>query len=108
VVASFQAPLFHLSSNAFTVIIIVVVVVVVVVAIVVVVVVVIIIIIIIIIIIKSRDRAVGIALGYGLDDRSSRVLFPAEAGNFSHHRAQNSSGANPASYPIGTRRFPWG
>jgi hypothetical protein len=44
------------------------------------------------------------ALGYGLDDRGSRVRFPARAGNFSlHHRFQNGSGAHPASYPMGTR-----
>jgi hypothetical protein len=42
-------------------------------------------------------------LGYGLDDRGSRVRFPAGAGNFSlHHRVQNGSGAHPASYPMGT------
>jgi hypothetical protein len=41
---------------------------------------------------------------YRLDDRGSRVRFPAEAGNFSlHHRVQNGSGAHPASYPMGTR-----
>jgi hypothetical protein len=41
---------------------------------------------------------------YGLDDRGSRIRFPARAGNFSlHHRVQNSSGAHPASYPMGTR-----
>jgi hypothetical protein len=52
---------------------------------------------------QSRDSSVGIVLGYGLDDRSSRVQFPAGAGNFSlHHRVQNGSGAHPASYPIGT------
>jgi hypothetical protein len=46
---------------------------------------------------------VGIALGYGLDDRGSRVRFPAGAGNFSlHHRIQNGSGAHPASYLMGT------
>jgi hypothetical protein len=55
-------------------------------------------------------RAVGIALSYGLDDRDSRVRFPAEAGNFSlYHRVQNGSGAHPASYPTGTRgSFPGG
>jgi hypothetical protein len=43
---------------------------------------------------KSRDSSVGIALGYGLDERGSRVRFPAGAGNFSlHHRIQNGSGA---------------
>jgi hypothetical protein len=55
-------------------------------------------------------RIVGIVLGYGLDDRGSRVRFPAEAGNFSlHHHVQNGSGAHPASYPMGTRgSFPGG
>jgi hypothetical protein len=52
----------------------------------------------------SRDSSVGIALGYGLDDRGSRVRFPAGAGNFSlHHRIQNGAGVHPASYPMGTR-----
>jgi hypothetical protein len=42
-------------------------------------------------------------LGYGLDDRGSRVRFPAGAGNFSlPHRVQNGSGAHPPSYPMGT------
>jgi len=41
---------------------------------------------------------------YKLDDRGSRVQLPAGAGNFSlHHRVQNSSGAHPASYQMGTR-----
>jgi hypothetical protein len=54
--------------------------------------------------IKSRDSLVGIALGYGLDDRGFRFRFPAGAGNFSlHHRVQNSSEAHPASYPMGSR-----
>jgi hypothetical protein len=52
---------------------------------------------------KSRDSSVGIALGYGLDGRGSRVRFPAGAGNFSlHHRVQNGSGAYPASCLMGT------
>jgi hypothetical protein len=43
------------------------------------------------------DNSVGIALGYGLDDRDSRVRFPAGAGNFSlHNRVQNSYGAQPS------------
>jgi hypothetical protein len=56
------------------------------------------------------DDMVGIALGYGLDDRGSRVRFPAGAENFSlHHRLQNGSGAHTASYPIGTSgSFPGG
>jgi hypothetical protein len=59
---------------------------------------------------KSCDSSVGIALGYGLDDRGSGVRFPAVAGNFSlHHRVQNGSGAHPACYPMGTRgSFPGG
>jgi hypothetical protein len=52
---------------------------------------------------ESRDSSAVIALGYGLDDRCSRVRFPAAAGNFSLHRIQNGSGAHPASYPMGTR-----
>jgi hypothetical protein len=53
---------------------------------------------------KSRDSSVGIALRYGLDDRGSRVRFPAWTGNFSlHFRVQNGFGAYPASYPRGTR-----
>jgi hypothetical protein len=41
---------------------------------------------------KSRDSSVGVALGYGLDDRGSMVRFPALAGNFSlRHRLQNDS-----------------
>jgi hypothetical protein len=52
---------------------------------------------------KSRDSSVGIALGYRLDDRGSRVRFPEGAGNFFlHHSVQNGSGAHPASYPMGT------
>jgi hypothetical protein len=57
---------------------------------------------------SSRDSSVGIALGYRLDDRGSKVPFPA--GNFSlHNRVQRSSGAHPASYPMGNRgSFPGG
>jgi hypothetical protein len=45
-----------------------------------------------------EDSSVGIELGYGLDDRGSRSLLPAGAGDFSlHHRVQNGSGAHPAS-----------
>jgi len=51
-----------------------------------------------------------IATGYGLDDRGSRVRFPAEVGNFSlHHRVQNCLGAHRASYPMGKKgSFPGG
>jgi hypothetical protein len=59
---------------------------------------------------KSRDSSVGIEPGYGMDDRGSRVRFPARTGNFPpHHCVQNGSGAHPASYPMGTRgSFPGG
>jgi hypothetical protein len=47
---------------------------------------------------------VGIALGYGLDDRGSRVRFLAGVGNFSlHHRVQIGFGAHLVSNPVGTR-----
>jgi hypothetical protein len=59
---------------------------------------------------ESRDSSVGMALGYGLDDRGSRVRFPAGAGNFPlHHRVQTGSGAHPASYTKCSRvSFPGG
>jgi hypothetical protein len=39
----------------------------------------------------------------GLDDRGSRVRFPAKAGSYSlRHRVQTGSGDHPASYPRGT------
>jgi hypothetical protein len=54
--------------------------------------------------IHTSNSSVGIALGYGVDDRGPRVLFSVGAGNFSlHHRVQNGSGAHLASYPMGTR-----
>jgi hypothetical protein len=57
---------------------------------------------------QSHDSSVGISLGYGLDNRGSRVRFPAGAGTFSlHHRVQKGSGAHSASYPVGiTNSFP--
>jgi hypothetical protein len=59
---------------------------------------------------KSRDSSVGIATGYGLDDRIIGVRFPAGAGNFSpRRRVQNGSGGHLTSYPMGTGGlFPWG
>jgi hypothetical protein len=55
-------------------------------------------------------HSAGIATGYGLDGRGSRVRFPAEAGNFSlHHHVQTGYWAHPTYYPIGTRGcFPGG
>jgi hypothetical protein len=45
-----------------------------------------------------------------MDDRDSRVRFPAGAGNVSlHHRVQNGSGTHTVSYPMGSRgSFPVG
>jgi hypothetical protein len=49
---------------------------------------------------ESCDSSVSIVL----DDWGSRVRLLAGAGNFSlHHHIQNSSGAYPTSYPMGTR-----
>jgi hypothetical protein len=45
----------------------------------------------------SRDSSVGIATGYGLDDR---MIGGWEF--FSRHHVQPSSGAHPDSYPMGT------
>jgi hypothetical protein len=49
----------------------------------------------------------GIVLGCRLDNWGFRVWFLGGwAGNFSlHHRVQNSSGAHPASYPVGTGSY---
>jgi hypothetical protein len=55
---------------------------------------------------QSRDSSVGIATGYGLDDRMIGVRFPAGAENFSlPYLVQTGSGAHPASYPVVTRGF---
>jgi hypothetical protein len=54
---------------------------------------------------RSRDRVVGIATGYGLDDRGVRVRVPVGSRNFS----SPGSGVHPASYLIGTEgSFPAG
>jgi len=51
----------------------------------------------------SRDSSVGLATGYGLDDRMISARFSVGAGNFSlHHRVQTSSGAHSVSYKLGT------
>jgi hypothetical protein len=59
---------------------------------------------------EDFSSSVGIALGYGLDDRGSGFRFWTGAGNFSlHYRVQNGSRAHPASYPMDTRgSFPGG
>jgi hypothetical protein len=50
----------------------------------------------------SRDGAVGIATGYGLDDRGVGVRVPIGSRIFSKRSVQTGSGAHPASYPMGT------
>jgi hypothetical protein len=51
----------------------------------------------------------GIALGYWLDERGSRVRFPAGAVNLPlHHRVHNGSGAHSASSPVGKRALSLG
>jgi hypothetical protein len=51
---------------------------------------------------KSRDGSVGIALGYGLYYRGSRVRFSAGAGNFSlHQRVQNGPTQPPVQWVPG-------
>jgi hypothetical protein len=57
---------------------------------------------------ESRGSSVGIATGYGLDDRGSGFRFLTGAGNFFLHRVQTGSGAHPVSYPEGTGDFPRG
>jgi hypothetical protein len=49
--------------------------------------------------IKRRDSSVGITLGNGLDDRGSRVRFPAGAGNFSLTTASRTA-LGPTHPPI--------
>jgi hypothetical protein len=53
---------------------------------------------------EKGDSSVGIALGYSMDDLSSKFRFLAGTGNFSlTHRVQNGSGAHPAFHPLRTR-----
>jgi hypothetical protein len=52
---------------------------------------------------RNRDRAVGIATGYGLNDRGFEVSVPVGSRFFSLLLSvQTGSGAHPASYPMGT------
>jgi hypothetical protein len=58
---------------------------------------------------ESRESSVGIALGFGLDDRDSGVRFPAGTGNFYlHHRVQNGSGPPNLLSNWYQGLFPWG
>jgi hypothetical protein len=47
----------------------------------------------------SRDSSVGIALGFGLDDRGSRVRMPGGAGNFLFTTASRTA-LGPTQPPI--------
>jgi hypothetical protein len=47
----------------------------------------------------SRDSSVGIALGYGLDDRGSRVRFPARLETFLFSTASRTD-LGPIQLPI--------
>jgi hypothetical protein len=56
---------------------------------------------------RSWDSVVGIATGYGLDDRAVGVRVPVVK-NFLHV-VQTGSRAHPVSYPMGTGgSFPGG
>jgi hypothetical protein len=48
---------------------------------------------------NSRDSSVGIALGYGLDDRGSSVRFPAGLGIFLFTAASRTA-LEPTQPPI--------
>jgi hypothetical protein len=53
--------------------------------------------------IKSQYNSIGIATGYGLDDRMIGIRFPAGLEIFSlRHRIQTGYGAHPASYAVDT------
>jgi hypothetical protein len=58
----------------------------------------------------SRDSVVGLAIGYGLDDRGGRSSSPGRGQEFPLlYVVQTGSGAHPASYPMGTEgSFPGG
>jgi len=58
---------------------------------------------------KLTFASFGVVTDYGLDDRMIGIRIPVEAGNFSlRHHLQTSSGAYPASYPMGTGVFSLG
>jgi hypothetical protein len=51
---------------------------------------------------KFRDKAVGIATGYGIGDRGVGFRVPVEQEFSLLLVVQTGSGAHPASYPMGT------
>jgi hypothetical protein len=55
------------------------------------------------------DSVVGIATGYGLEDRGVGVRVPVESGIFRLHVLQTGFGVHPTSHPMGTGgSFPGG
>jgi hypothetical protein len=48
-----------------------------------------------------RDSTVGVATGYGLDDREVGVPVPVGARSYLLHVVQTDSEDHPASYPMG-------
>jgi hypothetical protein len=52
--------------------------------------------------VRSRDSVVGLATGYGLDDRGVGVRVPVVVRIFSSPSRQTGSGVHPASYRMGT------
>jgi hypothetical protein len=52
-------------------------------------------------ILMSQEIAVGIAIGYGLNDRGAGVRVPVEARILLSHVVQTGSGAHPTSCPMG-------
>jgi hypothetical protein len=57
----------------------------------------------------SRDSVVGIATGYGLDDRGFGVQVPLGVRIVTSPLVQTGSGVHPTSYPMGTGgSFPGG
>jgi hypothetical protein len=53
----------------------------------------------------SRDSAVSIATGYGLNGWGIGVQIPVVSKIFSLHVVQTDPGANPVSYPMGVGGF---
>jgi hypothetical protein len=56
---------------------------------------------------KSRDSSVGIALGYGLDDRGSRARFPAGSGNLFTTAFRPALGPTQPPIQWVSGAFPW-
>jgi hypothetical protein len=48
----------------------------------------------------SQDSSVGIATGYGPDDRMIGFRFPTEAGNFSPHHSVHTGSVWPTQPPV--------